>query len=144
MLTFSTPLLVSSTATGQRAHADPSVAVSQPANQPVAGSREINRLLTAAVVSRRFRQLLLADPLAALHSGYNGENFRLTLDEVNLVQSIHATTLPDFAAQLLEKAGDLFGKAEKERPVDAEPSGTSSGRDGEQRIRPLRYASINL
>lgn len=140
MFTFSGPLTLSSTATGQRPQADPSVAVSQ----SLANSKEINRLLTAAVVSRRFRQLLLADPLAALHSGYNGENFRLTLDEINLVQSIHATTLPDFAAQLLKKAKDLCGKAEKEYTTDADPLEVSPDRKGEKRMRPMRYAPINL
>lgn len=140
MLTFSTPLPTSPAATGQCAHADPPTAASQPVNQPVASSREIDRLLTAAVVSRRFRQLLLADPLAALRSGYNGTDFRLTLDEINLVQSIHATTLPDFAAQLLERAGDRFGKRDKEHPVDAEPAAVPSARNEEQRMRPLRYA----
>jgi hypothetical protein len=141
MLTFSASLTTSPpTITGQRPYADLSATVSQPS----VSSKEINRLLTAAVVNRRFRQLLLADPLAALHNGYNGENFRLTLDEVNLVQSIHATTLPDFAAQLLEKARDLVGKAEKERSVDAEPAGASPAREEEKRKRALRYAPLNL
>jgi hypothetical protein len=140
MLTFSIPLTTSPAATGRPPYADPSATVSQAS----ANSKEINRLLTAAVVSRRFRQLLLADPLAALHSGYNGENFRLTLDEINLVQSIHATSLPDFAAQLLDKARDLVGKAEKEHSVDAEPAVVSPARDEEKRVRTLRYAPLNL
>jgi hypothetical protein len=140
MLTFSTPLTTSPSATGRRPYAEQSATVSQ----VLANSKEINRLLTAAIVSRRFRQLLLADPPAALRIGYNGENFRLTLDEINLVQSIHATTLPDFAAQLLEKTGDLAGKAEKERSAEAEPAGISPARDEEKRLRVLRYAPINL
>ncbi len=41
-------------------------------------SKELNRILSAAVVSRRFRNLLLSDAAAALHSGYNGETFELS------------------------------------------------------------------
>jgi len=66
-------------------------------------SAEINRLLTAAVVSRRFCRLLLANPLAALTVGYRGEAFRLNPGEVNRVSKIHATSLRDFAFQLLRE-----------------------------------------
>ena len=64
-------------------------------------SAEINRLLTAAVVNRRFCRLLLTNPLAALAVGYRGEAFRLNPSEVNRVSKIHATSLRDFAFQLL-------------------------------------------
>jgi hypothetical protein len=37
--------------------------------------KESSRLLTAAVVNRRFRQMLLADPGRALALGYGGEAF---------------------------------------------------------------------
>lgn len=62
---------------------------------------EINRLLTAAVVNRRFCRLLLTNPLAALTLGYRGESFRLNPTEVHRVSAIRATSLRDFALQLL-------------------------------------------
>lgn len=69
----------------------------------LAESRELNRLFTAAVVSRRFCRLLLSDARAAARSGYNGEMFALTLQEVDLLASIRAANLTDFAAQLVTK-----------------------------------------
>lgn len=64
-------------------------------------SPEINRLLTAAVVNRRFCCLLLANPLRALTLGYRGEAFQLDPAEVRRVTAIRATSLRDFALQLL-------------------------------------------
>lgn len=66
---------------------------------PTSG-RELSRLLTAAVVNRRFCHLLLTNPETALASGYNGEAFRLGSDEQKLVLSIQAHSLADFARQL--------------------------------------------
>ncbi len=70
---------------------------------PASLSSNLNRLLSAAVVSPRFRQLLLSDPSAALAAGYNGETFHLTLTEHAAVSSIRVGTVRDFAAQLLGK-----------------------------------------
>ena len=64
-------------------------------------SRNLNRLLSAAVVSPRFCQLLLSDPAAALAVGYNGETFQLTAAEYEAVTSLQADTIRDFAAKLL-------------------------------------------
>ena len=65
-------------------------------------SPEINRLLTAAVVNRRFCRLLLANPLRALTVGYRGEAFQLDPTEVRQISAIRATSLRDFALQLLQ------------------------------------------
>jgi hypothetical protein len=61
---------------------------------------ELSRLLTAAIVSKQFCELLLADPGSALVTGYNGESFRLGETDHELVLSIRATDLSDFALQL--------------------------------------------
>lgn len=63
-------------------------------------SKELNRMLTAAVVNRRFRNLLLTDPQAALHAGYRDESFHLSESEQAALLAIHSTDLRDFAAQL--------------------------------------------
>jgi len=65
-------------------------------------SKEINRLLTAAIVSRRFCSLLLTDPIQALTKGYNGETFKLTAEEVQQIRAIKASSLRDFALQLIK------------------------------------------
>jgi hypothetical protein len=82
----------------------------QPVNQPEMSlgafphSKELSRLLTAAVVSRRFCGLLLADPLQAVTTGYNGETFRLSPEEVQQILAIKAPSLREFALQLLTKS----------------------------------------
>lgn len=66
-------------------------------------SPDLNRMLSAAAVSVRFRQQLLADPVAALTAGYNGEGFNILPDELSQLLAIHANTLAEFAAELLER-----------------------------------------
>jgi len=63
-------------------------------------SSGVNRLLSAAVVNRDFCRLLLSDPEWALRSGYRGEIFDLSDDDVSLVCSIKASSLRDFASDL--------------------------------------------
>jgi hypothetical protein len=65
--------------------------------------RELSRLLSAAVVNQRFCRLLLSNPATALATGYNGESFRLAKEEKDLVLSIQAKTLEDFARQITAK-----------------------------------------
>jgi hypothetical protein len=80
----------------------------QPVSDDPAGaySKDLNRMLSAAVVSRRFRTLLLSDPQAALHGGYQGESFQLSESERNAVLAIRAGDLREFAAQLLDEVSD--------------------------------------
>ena len=62
--------------------------------------KELSRLITAAVVNREFCDLLLADPAMAMTVGYNGEAFDVAAEEQELILSIRATSLADFASQL--------------------------------------------
>jgi hypothetical protein len=62
--------------------------------------REFSRLLTAAVINQRFREMLLSDPAQALAAGFAGEAFALGGEERDQVASIHASSLEDFARQL--------------------------------------------
>jgi len=63
---------------------------------------EINRLLAAAVVSRKFCALLLSDPEQAIAQGFAGERFFLSPEEYSLVLSAQGSSLQDFARQLCE------------------------------------------
>lgn len=67
--------------------------------KPDAG-KEFSRILTAAVISSQFRQMLLANPAKALAAGFAGEAFHLENEERNRVASIRAATLADFASEL--------------------------------------------
>ena len=60
----------------------------------------ISRLLAAAVVNRGFRSLLLTNPEWALARGYQGEYFRLDNEQKDLILSIRAESLAEFATQL--------------------------------------------
>ena len=64
-------------------------------------SAAISRLMTAAVINKRFRNLLLTSPGEALKAGFQGEDFNLDRAERRLVLSIQAGDLADFALQLL-------------------------------------------
>jgi hypothetical protein len=63
--------------------------------------RELSRLLTAAVINQDFQTLLLTDPRTALTDGYHGEVFHLKAEEEKLIYSIQASSLSDFAMQLV-------------------------------------------
>lgn len=60
-----------------------------------------NRLICAAVVDSRFRKMLLVDPVKAIALGYNGEAFLITDEQASHLNSIKASTLKDFASQLV-------------------------------------------
>jgi len=62
--------------------------------------QEISRILTAAVINTRFRQMLLSNPAGAIAMGFGGEAFHLGKEEKKYLASIQATSLADFASQL--------------------------------------------
>jgi hypothetical protein len=62
--------------------------------------QEISRILTAAVINTRFRQMLLSNPARAIAMGFGGEAFHLGIEEKKCLASIQATSLADFASQL--------------------------------------------
>ena len=62
--------------------------------------RELNRLLSAAIISPRFCQALLNDPVGAISAGYYGQRFALSQEELKLVSGIRAQGLQEFAAQV--------------------------------------------
>ena len=79
---------------------EPSTPALSPEPSGAAPSKEINRLLCAAVISRSFRDRLLHDPSRALEEGCNQEHFRLTNPERDRVLNHSASTLAEFAAGL--------------------------------------------
>lgn len=62
---------------------------------------ECSRLLHAAVINKRFRESLLSNPLASIEAGYCGEKFQFTREQKERMNDIRATSLEDFAAQLM-------------------------------------------
>lgn len=62
---------------------------------------ELNRLLSAAIVSKSFRNMLLNDPEIAVASGYQGETFNLSPEDQNWLYSIRPANLVDLAANMV-------------------------------------------
>jgi hypothetical protein len=65
----------------------------------------LSQLFEAAVINRKFCQLLLSQPEAALRQGYLGNTFDLTMEEQALIISIQARSLPDLARQVTTALG---------------------------------------
>ena len=61
---------------------------------------EISRLLSAALVSRDFAELLLRHPAAALAQGYQGVQFRFCAEDSAAIALIRAASVQDFAVEL--------------------------------------------
>jgi len=61
---------------------------------------EISRLLSAAVINRQFRSMLLRNPASAAESGYKGESFCFDHKEKEKLSAIHASSLREFATLL--------------------------------------------
>lgn len=89
----------------------------------------LSRLLTAAVVSREFCSLLLANPAMAVATGYNGEAFDLAAEEQELIVSINATSLADFAKQLT-KNGNSNGNGHRGHSHNGNGYGHNGYRNG--------------
>ncbi len=68
-------------------------------------SNGMNRVFAAAIVSQQFCDMLLKDPKEALKTGYLGETFVLTPEEVSLIASIRADSLAEFARELYVLTG---------------------------------------
>lgn len=109
-----------------------------PAEQAWQCSQEISRMLTAALVNRKFCHLLLTDPLLAMRSGYNGETFQLSADELDLLLSIEATSLHDFAAQLQQAGSGRPRQSTTERGLEeSEAFSTRPGWSSDKFIQPV-------
>ena len=72
-----------------------------------APNREVIKLLTAAVVSKAFCQMLLTNPAQALEDGYNGMRFALSNQDKELVLSIQAKSLSELASQINSRNGNI-------------------------------------
>lgn len=66
--------------------------------------QDINRLLAAAVVNKKFRNGFLNPETrqATIEGGYQAETFNLTPEEMEKLLVIHADWLPEFTRELRE------------------------------------------
>lgn len=69
----------------------------------LANSSGLGHLFAAAIVNRQFRQTLLEHPELALKSGYLGEAFELSTEELERVTSAEARSLADLAKTVTNK-----------------------------------------
>ena len=71
--------------------------LSQPDNHD---QEALNRLMSAALINRCYRELLLSEPAKALAVGFQGEIFQLSQEKQNLILAHQAQTLPELAILL--------------------------------------------
>jgi hypothetical protein len=72
--------------------------------------REISRLISAAVVNNGFCQMLLKNPKMAIDHGFKGETFSFEREEQDLILSIRASNLAEFANQLTDRSIESLKK----------------------------------
>jgi len=77
-------------------------------SEDTATQREINRMLSAAVINKRFEKLLLTNPGLAIANGYAGETFTFNEKAQMRISSIRAESLQDFARQLIQVQEPAF------------------------------------
>jgi hypothetical protein len=82
---------------------------------------ELNRLLCAAVVSKSFRNMLLANPEIAVTSGYQGETFNLSKEDQGWLYSIRPTNLVDLAANMVAYQQNVRQESKVNIPVEPMP-----------------------
>lgn len=71
-----------------------------PARPNSSSNVEFSRIISAAVINKRFRSTLLSDPSTAIAQGYFGEPFSLSNDQKNRISTIREDSLEGFAAKL--------------------------------------------
>lgn len=62
----------------------------------------LRRLLVAAAINLNFRINLLKDPEGTIRQGFGGETFHLSDYALDLISSIHASSLGEFIQQVNE------------------------------------------
>lgn len=62
---------------------------------------EIGRLIHAAIINKRFRQMLLKDPKRSIENGYCGERFHFPHEFRQRIECICAESIEEFSAQAL-------------------------------------------
>lgn len=77
-----------------------------PAVETTRDTDSISRLLVAAAINPRFCATLLADPQYAARKGFGGEGFPLSQTTLDVLGSVRASTLPEFACKLNEMLGN--------------------------------------
>ncbi len=82
---------------------------------------ELNRLLSAALVSKSFRSVLLTSPEIALANGYQGEKFNLSDADRSWLFSIKPTSLVDLAANMVTYQQNLSQEIPVKVPLQPVP-----------------------
>jgi len=82
---------------------------------------ELNRLLSAAVVSKSFRNMLLTNPEIAVASGYQGEKFNLNEEDQSWLYSIRPSNLVDLAANMVTYQQNIKQESRVKLPVEPAP-----------------------
>lgn len=85
-------------------------------------NRDVSRLLSAALVSAKFQQMVLQRPERALAEGYMGQSFDLGAGDSAIVCSGQANTLQELAIALVNHSRSHV----QEQPLREKPSDVDS------------------
>jgi hypothetical protein len=85
------------------------------------GHDELNRLLSAAIVSKNFQMMLLSNPELAVASGYQGEKFNLSRQDHHWLLSAHPTTLVELAASMVTYQQSTRQDSQVKLSIKSEP-----------------------
>lgn len=61
---------------------------------------ELSRVVHAAIINRRFRENLLADPVRSIEAGFCGESFYIPRETKDQIRQIKAGSLEEFASAI--------------------------------------------
>jgi hypothetical protein len=70
---------------------------------------ECGRLIHAAVISKRFLNTLLTNPIKSIEDGFCGEKFSFTREEKQQIKQIHASSLAEFSNLLIQTVKQTCG-----------------------------------
>lgn len=77
--------------------------ITVPNTDPLASTKaEFGRLVHAAIINPRFRQMLLTNPENTIDKGFYGESFHFASEIKEQIKHIQAGTLEEFSARVLE------------------------------------------
>jgi len=84
----------------------PNVEPYQSVHTPIDPDGALGRLLVAALINKRIRQMLLLNPMTAVAAGYQGDSFHLSAAEQKVLVMLKANTLNEFAQMLLQAVNE--------------------------------------
>lgn len=76
--------------------------ISMPAESTEDVNPEFSRLIHAAIINKKFCDMLLKNPVQSIDNGYYGESFHFNKETRERINTVRASSLAEFAQELLQ------------------------------------------